>query len=762
MSGIFAPQFNAVNALFTITGYAHRMAYGLPQRVLSLSDFLHVLALAAVAFTLLAMPQAALAQSEDIDWADAGAQSLGVFPNGTVVTGSDGTTATVTRTVATEGAGSFVPVYSSDFLSYFSGTIGSGVSPLLLSFDNSSYDPRDKITVTITLSRAVSNLTFSMGDIDAGSFSDAVEIYYDNDLSGSYVNAATNTAFWTTGSAVTRTNDATVNGWRGTSGSATAATDGNINLSFGSQQVRRIQIVYFSYTGTGDPTGQFAGISDLVYSEAGADLSLTKTLIGSPPTQGGTATWRLTVTSDASSTETTNGVVVRDSLPSGFTFVSSSGDGSFNSATGDWTVGTLAPGASATRTIQGTISSTAGTTITNTAQITASSANDPDSTPNNGVTTEDDFASSSFVVQSGRAPGVPPTLACPAGQSVFDWDAISGWTAGSVDNTYAFASFGNVRFQLTNNGAYINNALFGGNSPNVFTYFNGGTGENTLQVVSDQANQTGVVTITITLPRSFTGLQFAIHDVDFGANQFADRLVVTGSNGGTSVNPTLTNGNVNFVSGNTIIGDGAAGNNEALGNTVITFTQAVNTITIQYGNHTTAPADPGQQGIGLHDISVCDPFAALSVSKVSSIIADPVNGTTNPKAIPGATVEYLITVSNSGPSATDADTVQVWDDGPADAKMCLIARNGGPVIFADPGSNSGLTYQYGGAGSVAGDLGVTSDDIEFSDDNGASFSYTPSDDGTGCDPAITDFRINPGGALASGGTFTLTFRYEVE
>lgn len=495
-----------------------------------------------------------------------------------------------------------------------------------------------------------------------------------------------------------------------------------------------------------------------------ADLSLTKSLIGSPPVQGGTATWRLTVANASGSPSTANSVVVRDTFPGGFTFSSASGDGTFNSTNGNWTVGSLAPGESKTLTVVGTISSTAGTTVTNTAQITASSVADIDSTVNNGVTSEDDYASATFVVQSGRAPGIPPLLSCPAGQSVFNWDTIPGWTAGSIDNTYAFASFGNARFQLTNNGAYINNATFGGQTPNVGSYFNGGLSpvENTLQIVADQANLSGVVTLTITLPRSFTGVQFSIYDVDFGTNQFADRLVVTGSNGGSGVNPILTNGNVNFVSGNSVIGDGAAGNNEALGNVVITFTQAVDTITIQYGNHTTAPTNPGQQGIGVHDITVCNPFTTLSVSKVSTVISDPVNGTTNPKAIPGATVEYLITVTNTGSSATDAGSVVVWDDGPADAKMCLIARSGGPVIYADPGNNSGLTYDYGGAGSVPADLAVTTDDLEFSSDGGSTFTYAPSDEGDGCDSNITDFRVNPAGAFASGGNFTLTVRYQVK
>lgn len=494
-----------------------------------------------------------------------------------------------------------------------------------------------------------------------------------------------------------------------------------------------------------------------------ADLSLTKTLIGATPNQGATANWELTVSNAALSTDTATGIVVNDTLPAGFDFSSATGDGTFDEISGDWTVGSLAPGASATLTITGTITAFSGTTITNSAEITASSVQDIDSTVNNGVTSEDDYAESSFVVAAGRTPGIPPVLSCPAGQSIFDWDAVSGWNAGDTSNSFAFETFGNVDFSLSNDGVYVNNAIWGGATPNVGNYFNGGLSpvENVLQVVSNQANQTGAVVLSITLPRSFTGLQFSVFDVDFGAGNFADRLTVTGSNGGTSVNPTLTNGVVNFVSGNTVIGDGAAGNNEGTGNVVVTFTSAVDTITIRYDNHTTAPADPNQQGIGIHDITVCDPFTTLSVSKVSTVLSDPVNGTTDPKAIPGATIEYLITVTNTGSEATDAGTVVVWDDAPVDAKMCLMARSGGPVIFADPGSNSGLTYDYGGAGTVAGDLQVVGDDLEFSENDGVNFNYQPSDEGDGCDGNITDFRVNPAGGLAAGGNFTLTVRFEV-
>lgn len=57
--------------------------------------------------------------------------------------------------------------------------------------------------------------------------------------------------------------------------------------------------------------------------------------------------------------------------------------------------------------------------------------------------------------------------------------------------------------------------------------------------------------------------------------------------------------------------------------------------------------------------------ALVTVVKSSSIISDPVNGATDPKAIPGAVIEYCIAVSNAAGGAT-ATAVNVTDDLPAD------------------------------------------------------------------------------------------------
>ena len=50
--------------------------------------------------------------------------------------------------------------------------------------------------------------------------------------------------------------------------------------------------------------------------------------------------------------------------------------------------------------------------------------------------------------------------------------------------------------------------------------------------------------------------------------------------------------------------------------------------------------------------------------KTSKIISDPVNGTTNPKFIPGATIQYCIAISNAAGSAT-ATSVGITDPMPA-------------------------------------------------------------------------------------------------
>jgi uncharacterized repeat protein (TIGR01451 family) len=56
--------------------------------------------------------------------------------------------------------------------------------------------------------------------------------------------------------------------------------------------------------------------------------------------------------------------------------------------------------------------------------------------------------------------------------------------------------------------------------------------------------------------------------------------------------------------------------------------------------------------------------AALTITKTATVISDPLNGTTNPKMIPGSVVEYCVQVANAAGGAT-ANNVIVTDPVPA-------------------------------------------------------------------------------------------------
>jgi uncharacterized repeat protein (TIGR01451 family) len=406
--------------------------------------------------------------------------------------------------------------------------------------------------------------------------------------------------------------------------------------------------------------------ADLYLTQAvnGADLSLTKTVSNAAPTSGANVIYTLSVNNAAGSALTATGVTVLDTLPAGVTFVSATGTGTYNNATGIWTVGSLAPNSTATISITVTVTASSGATITNGAEVRTSSVPDADSTPNNNSTTEDDDAFVNFTVSGTRTAGVAPVLTCPVGSTVHDWDSIS-WPAGTTGGSYALTAIGTMNFNIgISGGVFLNNATYGGLSPARQNVVTGGLSPAQFSIfeIVDMTSQSGAVTNTISLPTAVPGVQFRLFDIDYNAGQFADRVTVTGTFNGAPVTPVLTNGIANYVIGNSAFGDGTSADNSGNGNVVVTFNSPVDNIVIVYGNHSLAPADPGQQAIAIHDFTFCRPQANLSVTKVSTVVSDGVSAT-NPKAIPAAIMRYCILVSNAG-SAT-ATSVSITDALPA-------------------------------------------------------------------------------------------------
>ncbi len=394
-----------------------------------------------------------------------------------------------------------------------------------------------------------------------------------------------------------------------------------------------------------------------------SDLSLAKTVANATPAAGAANSYTLTLSSAAGWDNAAN-VSVRDILPPGAVFVSATGSGgsSYNSGTGIWTIPTINAGGTQSLTINFTVNASAGATINNIAEVTSSPNFDFDSTPNDGA--GDDYATRSFTVAGTRVAGTPPTLVCPAGSTLFDWD-VRAWAAGSLNNSFAVTGIGNINFAIAiSGGVFVNNATYGGQSPARQNVMTGGLvpAQQSLIQITDFVTIADSSNAVISLPTALPALQFRIFDVDYNAGQYADRITVTGTVNGVSVTPTLTNGVVNYVIGNTAYGDGLSADASGDGNIVVTFSSPVDTITINYGNHSLAPANPGQHATTLHDITFCNPQANLSVTKVSSITADGVSGS-NPKALPGATVRYCILVTNAG--SAGATNVVLADPIPA-------------------------------------------------------------------------------------------------
>jgi uncharacterized repeat protein (TIGR01451 family) len=381
-----------------------------------------------------------------------------------------------------------------------------------------------------------------------------------------------------------------------------------------------------------------------------ADLSLTKTVSNASPASGASISYTLTVSNSASSTSAASGVAVLDLLPLGVSFVSASGTGSYNSGTGVWSVGSLAVGASASITLNVTVTASAGAVVTNNAEVSASSVEDIDSVAGNGSTSEDDDASASFTVSGTRTAGTPPTLTCPIGTTTLDWNAQS-WTPGSLTGTATVANIGTINVSVVAGGTFISPLAITNNNTGGFP-----STEMSLYQLLDHPSQSAVTTTTFVLPTAVPGVQFRVFDVDFGSGQFADRLIVTGSFNGAPVTPTLTNGIANYVTGNAAIGDAASASTAADGNVVITFAAPVDTIVISYGNHTTAPSNPGQQGISIHDFTFCNPVVDLAVTKVSTVLTDGIS-VSNPFSVPGATIRYCILVTNNGSGTATAVTM---------------------------------------------------------------------------------------------------------
>mgnify|MGYP001612172272 CR=1 FL=1 len=149
---------------------------------------------------------------------------------------------------------------------------------------------------------------------------------------------------------------------------------------------------------------------------------------------------------------------------------------------------------------------------------------------------------------------------------------------------------------------------------------------------------------------------------------------------------------------------------------------------------------------------------SLTHLKTVSVTSDPVNGATNPKNIPGAEVLYNLRVTNSGLGTVSDNTTVITDPIPANTDLFvgdLGAAGSGPIVFVQGTPTSTLTWTFTSLASLT-------DDIDFSSDNGTTWTYVPVPVG-GYDPVVNRIRLNPKGIMAgSNAYFELRFRARVK
>jgi hypothetical protein len=247
-----------------------------------------------------------------------------------------------------------------------------------------------------------------------------------------------------------------------------------------------------------------------------------------------------------------------------------------------------------------------------------------------------------------------------------------------------------------------------------------------------------------------------------GTRVFAgDQFVMNINAGASTIATTTTTGAGATVStGSTPTTLGAAGttysfNEAASGTTNLTYYTSGMACTNSYAptTPTTLPNTVGGTVTPqLGDNIICTITntginkAKLTITKTLTVVSDPVNGGTNPKLIPGAIVDYVITITNAGTGPVDLSTVVIND--PIPVNLATFVQ-GTAVTFTDGTPSSGLGFSYPANVTWARTGGLP---------------LVP--DAAGYDAAVTNLRIAPtgtmpGATVAGQPNFSVKFRARI-
>ena len=524
------------------------------------------------------------------------------------------------------------------------------------------------------------------------------------------------------------------------------------------------------------------------------DLEIFKTVDNDSPGVGDTINYLVTVVNNGP-TDATN-VVISDQLPTGVSYVSySSSQGSYstsgNAATKFmWQVGSITTSQSAVITFIATVDAgTLGTTITNVANIKEAGQGDFNNSNN--------LASAAIVVGSAD---LSVTKSVDLATATL-YDTLT-YTISIFNNSSSNTATGIViEDQLPALLNYSSYSATSGTFDNVSGFWNvsslagGATATLTLVANVDGASCGWTLTNTASLyaldvadPNSANdsgSTSTVIKCADLQVVKIADdatpdegqnivytiQLTNNGSYQATGIEVTdILDSNLTYSSYSSTHGSFSFSNTTAIWSAVtldnLDSAYLYVTASVNFGSG--GVNIPNTATISSSDLSDPTPgnnsstytitpntMPLISLAKLVATISDPVNGGTNPKAIPGAVIEYIISATNMGLGTADAGTVIITDPIPINTEFYAYDLGGWPAIFTDGTTASGLTYTFTSLGDGA-------DSIEFLDagDN----PMTPT---SGFDPNVAKIKVTFGGSFnASDGTnhpsFTLKFRVRIK
>lgn len=161
-------------------------------------------------------------------------------------------------------------------------------------------------------------------------------------------------------------------------------------------------------------------------------------------------------------------------------------------------------------------------------------------------------------------------------------------------------------------------------------------------------------------------------------------------------------------------------------------------------------------GQSVLDVSLIVSPQGMIVSITSAATWDPTDGAINPKALPGGRQRMLVTVTNPDIVPIEPGTIAIVLPTSPSLTVALDGDGvsvGDAIRMSEGAPASGVTLRYGGGADAT-------DDIDFSADQGASWSYAPSATLVS-ERAITHVRLRPQGVMAKQSSFSVSVPYLV-